>query len=165
MYRKSTYKYLFELKTGQLTGRFNTLRSMMSWPPLTLTYKGYLQVFTSYLIVLLSTFRRLCVPRTTLRFLHETSWRGRQQQRQQKACKMKLFGFLINANGGNLTHDLWQCAAVTTKCSLMRNPPHTWRPSFCTEAMYAIMFSGTFRPFMISLPRAEKTRGGTRRTR
>ena len=55
-----------------------------------------------------------------------------------------------------ITHLLLQCAAVTTKSSLMRNPPHVWPPLFCTEAIYCIEFSGTFSPCMMSLPRTAK---------
>lgn len=53
-----------------------------------------------------------------------------------------------------------QCAAVSTKSSLMRNPPHLWRPFFCTEAIYCIFLSGTSSPLMIALPSAVEARNG-----
>lgn len=57
------------------------------------------------------------------------------------------------------THLVSQCAAVSTKSSLMRNPPQMCcLKRFCSETMYSIKSSGTFLPFMIVLPSAAKQR-------
>lgn len=48
-----------------------------------------------------------------------------------------------------------QCAAVITKISLTRKPPHICPLLFCTDAIYIICFFSAFLPFMIWLPSAE----------
>lgn len=47
-----------------------------------------------------------------------------------------------------VTHSLLQCAAVTIKSSLTRNPPQIWPLLFCTETMYSIEFSGAIFPWI-----------------
>lgn len=64
-----------------------------------------------------------------------------------------------HCRGRNITHLSSQCAAVITKYSLTRNPPHTWSLLLCTEAIYSIDFCLLFLPFMIPTPSTEKQRG------
>lgn len=85
------------------------------------------------------------IPEWSLRNL---SWSGRVTEWLNEAEEMH-FTYLHS-----------QCAAVSTKSSLMRNPPHLWWPFFCTEAIYCIFLSGTSSPFMIALPSAVEARNG-----
>lgn len=121
----------------------------MSLPYFTWRKSGFLYLLTLYLMELL-TFSRLWVPTTTVRFLSDH--RGILTGVAKKKEEM---------NERKFTHLQSQCAAVRTKSSLMRNPPQMcFSNLFCSETMYSIKSSGTFLPFMISLPSAAKQREG-----